>query len=319
MLALPGRAHGDSAVDPQQFAARPWANGVSDSELAIAMDLHVSGNREFADSHFEQALAKYRDAIQHWDHPAIRYNMAICLLKLDRIVEARDHLERSLSYGAAALGAGPYQQALLYRKLLDAQLAHVTITVQEPAAGVTLDGSWLFTGPGSREIYLQPGKHEVTATKARFLPATMAILVTGGEQLTYELEPAPSAPARPRPSWRPWAVFAGGAAAIGLGAVSYTAGQRGFADYDRAVVVHCPRGCDRAALAAAPEILRTKNRARTEQMVGVSLFAVGGAALVAGAISLFLEASTAEPEPRRAGPVVVPTRGGGTAAMSWRF
>lgn len=103
LVAWPARGGAQPSPEPAPpaagEAARPWASGVTEAEQAIALDLYVAGNREFTESRYAQALAKYKEALQHWDHPAIRYNMAVCLINLDQPVEARDNLERSFAYG----------------------------------------------------------------------------------------------------------------------------------------------------------------------------------------------------------------------------
>src|SRR5688572_27157182 len=145
----------------QDAMSRPWASGVSQARQVRALQLHAEGNAEFLDSRFAKALAKYREAIKHWDHPAIRFNMAVSLINLDRLVEARDDLEQALAYDAAPLGDGVYRQALTYRKLLDAQLVKLTVICKEQSAEVTIDGKYLFTEPGAAVRYLLPGDHQI--------------------------------------------------------------------------------------------------------------------------------------------------------------
>jgi hypothetical protein len=43
--------------------------GVPEAEQELARALHAEGNAEFAELRFAQALAKYREALRHWDHP----------------------------------------------------------------------------------------------------------------------------------------------------------------------------------------------------------------------------------------------------------
>lgn len=168
---------------------RPWAAGVSDREQKIALGLYVAGNHEFIQARYAQALARYQEAIQHWDHPAIRFNMAVCLINLDQPVEARDNLERSLVYGAFALGPDAYGQGLTYRKLLDAQLVRLTLDCPEPDEEVVLDGKLVFKGPGVVDRFVLPGEHQVFATKPGFLPASRKIVLVAGKPVTYEIRP----------------------------------------------------------------------------------------------------------------------------------
>lgn len=205
----------EPALPPEYDEPRPWAAGVSESEQAIARELYVAGNHEYTESRCAQALVKWKEAIQHWDNPAIRYNMVECLIDLDQPVEARDNLERSLAYGPAPLGADMYARGLTYRKLLDAQLAHVKIACREPGAMVTLDGKLLFTGPGMADQFLVPGEHQVVATKVGFLTASKTLVLVAGKLTTDDIRPTLEVKPTTRmvrrwERWKPWGVLAGG-------------------------------------------------------------------------------------------------------------
>lgn len=178
-----------SAPAPSAGNARSWAEGVSESEQAVAFEFYSAGNREFVEMRYSQALAKYREAIRHWDHPAIRFNMAICLINLDQIVEARDNLERSLAHGVAALGADAHAQALTQRMLLDGKLARLTLDCPEPDEEVMIDGKLVFKGPGTVEQFLLPGEHQVVATKPGFLPASRKIVLAARGSAVLEIRP----------------------------------------------------------------------------------------------------------------------------------
>src|SRR5262245_38801293 len=65
--AVPARAQVPSSAEPpgsdalsSPQAARPWADGVPEAEQALASELYVAGNYEFTESHYAQALAKYK-------------------------------------------------------------------------------------------------------------------------------------------------------------------------------------------------------------------------------------------------------------------
>lgn len=314
----------DPMTSPAGDAPRPWAAGVSELEQAIALELYVAGNSEFAESRFAQALAKYREAIRHWDHPAIRFNMTVCLINLGQPIEAREHLERSLTYGAGALGADAHAQAVTYRKLLDAQLTHVTISCPEPEAQVTLDGQPLFTGPGTAERFLLPGEHQVVATKPGMQAALQTLALVAGKPVSLELRPTlalatPPRMARRWATWKPWAVLGSGGAIIGLGAVGYFAARSDFAAYDREVEARCPSGCSAAMLAEQAGLARTKDRAELKQVIAFSLFSVGGAAVVAGVVGLLLNQPRAQLEAKPSPLTIAPVSGGGTVSMSWGF
>jgi len=303
---------------------RPWAAGVSEAEQATALELYRAGNLEFAESRFAQALAKYKEAIVHWDHPAIRFNMAVCLINLDQPLEAKDNLERSFAFGDGPLGADLYNQGLTYRKLLDAQLAHVKIVCPEPGTQVTLDGRFLFTGPGSVEEALLPGEHQVVATKTEFLTASRALVLVAGKLTTYDIRPleleVATRTVRRWAPWKPWAVLGGAGALAVVGALSYRAARDNFARWDRGVSDGCPNGCDPAALRALPDYpryRRDRDRGSNEQVIAFSLFSAAGAAALAGAIGLIANLPRVQIESHRAQPAVVPVPGGAALTVSW--
>jgi hypothetical protein len=297
---------------------RRWARGVSEAEQELARRLHAEGNAEFAESRFAQALAKYREAIRHWDHPAIRFNMAVCLINLDQLVDAKDNLERSLAYRAVPLGAENYAQALTYRKLLDAQLAHVAITCMEAGAVVTLDGKYLFTAPGTTEQFLLASEHQLAATKPGLRTVVVTFTGVAGRVMPFELRPTPEV--RP-PHWGYWKhMLGGGGVVVGLGALTYIWASRSFDHYDDLIAANCkPQGCTAEKLRELPEVEAAHTGARTRQTVALSLFGAGGAAIVAGLIGLIVDQPKVRPEAGRAVPAVTPQRGGATVSLGWAF
>src|SRR6476620_10100923 len=129
-MALPAAAR--AAQDQGAGAAsRPWAEGVPQEQQDQALGLFKEGNQLFEASQHAAALARYREALKIWEHPAIRYNAAVVLINLDQPLAAFDDLERALRYGVAPLGADTYQQALTYRKLLLGQLAELEVSCNE--------------------------------------------------------------------------------------------------------------------------------------------------------------------------------------------
>jgi tetratricopeptide (TPR) repeat protein len=309
--------HAYAQPQPGSAAGRPWAEGVSEREQATAFELYVAGNVEFAQARFAQALAKYKEAIGHWDHPEVRFNMAVCLIKLDQPLEAKDNLERSLKYGARALsGDDRYQQGLTYRKLLDARLASIEISCREPGMQVTLDGKFLLAGPAIMEKIVLPGEHQLVAMEVGFLTATRSLVLVAGERTTYEVSPLErkTAPRMIRrwEAWRPWAVMAGGSVLLGLGVASYVAATNNFARYDSENLANCLQGCY-ATLSGDAGYLREQGG--TERVLAYSLISAGGAVLVGSVIGVIVNEPRLQLEPSHVQPVVAPISGGALFSM----
>jgi hypothetical protein len=308
---------------PPPQGPRPWADGVPEAEQALATELYIAGNQEFTESHFAQALAKYKEAIRHWDHPAIRYNIAICLINLDQPVEARDHLEKSLAYGAPPLKGDTYLEGLTHRKLLEGQLAHITISSAEPGAEIALDGKLLFIGPGSAARYLLPGEHRVGATKPGFLTTFTTLVLVAGKRTTHDMPALERKPttriARRWDWWKPWAMIASGTALGGIGGLTYLAATRNYAAFDKEVEIQCPSGCTSEELAGIPGLSGPRDRGRIEQGIALTLFSVAGLAMLAGAIGVVLNQPRVVVDVALPTPVVTPVRGGMTASIIWRY
>ena len=101
----PGDATPPEAIAPDttgaETEARPWAEGVSVEASDAALALFRTGNEHYARNEFRQAVSTYREALDQWDHPAIRGNLSISLVHLDRPIEALAEVERALRFGAA--------------------------------------------------------------------------------------------------------------------------------------------------------------------------------------------------------------------------
>src|ERR1043165_2054038 len=265
---------------------RPWARGVPEREQAIAERLREAGNAEFVEGRHALALTKYREALRHWDHPAIRFNIAVCLIQLDQLVEAKDHLERSLAYGSKPLGSATHAQALAYRETLDALLVHVKATCNEPGSTVTLDGQYWFTGRGTAELYSLPGQHQLAAIKPGFRTAVVAFAGIAGKSVAFDLKQTPEP--HERTSWPYWKHVLGGGALLAIvGGTTYLSARSDLVDYNRAITERCPHGCSAAMFSGFTDLQATKDGAGTKRIIPFSVLSGGGVAMLVGALGLF--------------------------------
>jgi hypothetical protein len=296
---------------------RPWAEGVSPERQEKAQALFASGNDLFAAGELAQALAKYREAIDAWDHPAVRLNMAAARIELDQPLAAYEDLERALRYGRAPLAPAKYAQALTYRKLLLAQLAQLKVSCNEPGVEVLLDGKQLLVGPRDVTLVVLPGPHQLVAAKEGHLTTTRAVVLVAGrldeEEIGVTPIRRPPRVERHWPTWLPWTVLAtGGALALAAAPLEIDASAR-FADYDTAVSSMCPRGCASQKLDAATR--DSKSTAGVENSLALGLVVSGVALVGTGVVMLLLnQPRLVDDAPPRV--TVVPTVGIRSAAVS---
>ncbi len=295
---------------------RPWAAGVPEERQAESRRRYDEGNLLFEQEKYAQALAIYRQAVALWDHPAIRFNMAVALIHLDQPLAAYENLASAMRFGAEPLKADVYAQAQTYQKLLLGQLARLKVVCRERDAEVFLDGEHVFTGPGEAERVVAPGNHQIVASKPSYITVTRAVTLAAGatvDELLQPMElPKPERTERRWDAWKPWTVAAVGAAVALAGIPLQIASNNSMSDYEKQVATACPAGCPNNAIPAAAR--DAESRAHLENGLAIGLFAAGGAALAAGTVLVLLN----QPHPVEAPRVsVVPTRFG--AALAARF
>ncbi len=323
LLGYAGTARAQAPAPVPPAEPRPWADGVSEHAQSLALQAYDQGNAEFVESRFAQAVARYREALAHWDHPAIRFNLAVCLINLDRPIEAREALDRALAFGPAPLGAELHQQALTYKKLLDGRLTELTIRCDEPGAEVSLDGKLVFTAPGSFRSWVEPGEHQLVATKPGFLTHSETLRLAPGTSETVAVRlvafTATTRTIRRWDTWRPYAVGGAGIVVAGLGGIAYALAARDYAAYDEAVSAACPRGCDRIEATVLASARARRDRADVAQTTAISMFVLGGALAVAGGLGLYLNLPRTEVVTPTVTPTIMTRPGGGLLGVDVRF
>src|SRR5690349_13378475 len=168
---------------------KPWATNVPADKQHDALDLYQKGNAYFELAQYKEALAEYERALVLWDHPGIRYNAAVCLINLDRPVEAYENLLAALRFGDAPLGADLYKQGISYKKLLANQVAELEVQSADTGAAISLDGKPLFDAPGSATRHVTTkDQHQLVAQKRGYETETRVIQLRPGPKTTLVIK-----------------------------------------------------------------------------------------------------------------------------------
>lgn len=268
--------------------ATPWSKGVSGASQKRALRLFQEGNVFLEQQKYTEAVAKYEQALSAWDHPNIRFNMAICLFNMRQPLAAWDHLQQALRFGDAPLGKRLYGDAKTYVALLEASLAELTVRSLQPGIKVMVDGVLALDGPGEHTMKLLAGKHQLVASRPGYTTSSRALDLPAGkpdvEQIALELEKV----AVQRDNyerrwswWVPWSVE-GGAAALALVATGFYVSARGdMANYDQALQKKCPGGCSAADLSS---LKPQYDHARNISGVAIGMWVGAGAVAIAGGV-----------------------------------
>lgn len=279
----------DKGVGPEDStdrAQRPWADGVSEDHQKKARAGFQEANALLRDSAFTMAAQKYGEALAEWDHPGIHFNMALALINLDRPLEVREHLRKATAYGPAPLEQTKFDHALSYLKLIEQQLAALSVRCDIPDAIVRLDDRELFRAPGSFTGFVRPGEHVVRATKPGFEPTVyQRTLIPGREtRLRLGLYTQSELTQKRWPTWFPTLVAGGGAAIAATGIVLLVQANSRLKQFDRELSSRseCSNGCVPDSSLAA-----LRDSGTTYRTVGTVLTS-SGAAIFTGGVALMI-------------------------------
>ena len=297
----------------------PWEQGVPEAQQAKANALFADANNLFAEKAHPAALEKYKAAVALWDHPMIRFNMAVTLIRLDRMLEAADELEKALRFGAAPFTPELYEQALDYQALVKKQLGFIEVTCKEPGAHIVLDGKPWFDAPGTKQMRITSGEHSIVGEKKGYMTVSRRIVVAGGTTAKESMQLFPIEGGivveYKQPRWMPWTLTGVGAAVTATGIALVVIGNHDLDRFSDAFVRQCPSGCE-SDLSAHQDLADQQDAALLKSKIGVSVLVTGGVAVVSGIVWGVTNRRT-----RRLGPSVevTPTASGASASASWRF
>lgn len=240
-LLVPGVTYageGPDAIEPPT-SDRPWAEGVSKDDQTKAESLFTEATNLLKDAFFSRAVELYRQALTHWDHPAIHFNLAKALMNLDQPAAAYVHLKDSMKFGGQPLDAEQLEQVERYTKLLyETELAELVIETQEPGAKVSIDGVEILTGPGRWVGVVQPEKtRTILATKLGYRTEQIQPVLIKGQvnEILIEMVVTDVEMVRPFSNVIPWVVIGTGVAILGGGGVMTWQSQEMFNEYDAGV------------------------------------------------------------------------------------
>jgi hypothetical protein len=294
----------------------PWATGVPEETQAKANALFAEANALFAEQAHTAALEKYRAALALWDHPLIRFNVAVTLIRLDRILEAADDLESALRFGDKPFSKELYRQALDYRALVGGRVGDLEVSCDQPGAHIQLDGKPWFACPGTHKQRLLAGEHVLVGERAGDLTSSQRVVVIGGavhrERITLVPLDRAIVLRYPISRWIPWTIGAAGLAVAAGGLAVYYSGRNELDKFYDNLAEQCPNGCK---LEEEALLSGEKSSALLKGKLGIGLMIGGGVvAVVGGALVLFNR-----PERFLPNVEVAPTNGGATASWIGHF
>ncbi|SET95924.1 hypothetical protein [Stigmatella erecta] len=263
-----------------------WAQNVSPEQQKAAAELLEQGNNLLKDSIFIEAEKKYVEALKHWKHPAIYYNLALALLNLARPAEVYEYMVASTQYGEAPLGEERFKHARRYIEHVEKESAWANITCASSiTATLKRDGELLPLHCERFERMLRPGAYTISAFREGNPVPDTVLTLAAGERAHYRLEVEDG---RRWAAWKPWTVLGAGVAMAVGGRIIHMNARDEYRAFDEGVLRCNAQNEDlRQGCAVSPELGSVRSKANTLQWVAMGAFAAGGAALITGGVMLY--------------------------------
>jgi hypothetical protein len=283
---LPPKAEEHAEVDTlDEATSSPWRAGVTEEDTAQARALFQEGNSLVRESVFVPAIDKYEEALKHWDHPGIHYNLSLALLNLEQPLRLRHHLVEALKYEGRPLGEEQILRAKQYLNLVEKQLSHLVVRCDHHAATVKLDDKLAFRAPGKLDEYLPPGRHRLVTSAPGYVSNEQDLSLVPGEtkQLDIKLYTEQEWTKYKR-KWSPVGpivLTVSGIVVAGTGGLLFWLGGEQIKKDDERIQDECPMGCDE-------DDAQVKHTGQTMQIIGIASMATGGAATLVGGILLYV-------------------------------
>lgn len=201
--------------------------GGEDESTQRARELFQQGLQLSDQNRWAEAAQTFDQALALRDAPAIRYNLAASLSRIDRLEEAANHAEAVLHHAETTAELRAQAEQILTE--IGGQLSRLEISLEgfETPPRVVLDGTLLNPDQLSRPVWRLPGRHVATAEQNGAEVARVeADTVAGAPQsMTLRLVPRevvtpPADDERERPLVRDWRLWVGVGAAVAVTALA---------------------------------------------------------------------------------------------------
>lgn len=276
----------------------------------------------YEDADYALALAEFERVYELVPDYRVLYNIGQVSIQMGRYARAFRTLKEYVARGGAELPADRAAAVQADLTLLSGKVAHVSLQVEQAGAQLSIDGVAVGRSPLAAPLVVDVGEHRVQVELAGYVTQNQSLTLAGGDRrevaITLQATPtappttAPVAPPREKPLVAPappvnkassnraaW-LGVGWATTGALAAGALVSGALGASAAGDLKDLRGTPGTSRQALEQA------QSRASTRLLVADVL---GGAALAAGAVTLYvqLSGSSHEKAPNQA------------AAAQWRL
>lgn len=186
-ITWPGLVRAQPSTQPPPVAwqqAGPEARQRADA-------LFAEGSSLFRQWQFAPAEARYREALEHWQHPLVYLYLSRTLEKLGDLAGAYEALQQAMRQQPPPFSAPDLRLAEELRARLESNLARIEVRCEQEGAEVFFNGAFWFIAPGQQYQMARAGHHVITARKQGYAPVTLPVTLTAARLTRVELRVAP--------------------------------------------------------------------------------------------------------------------------------
>jgi tetratricopeptide (TPR) repeat protein len=244
------------------------------------------GLQLFDEGEYTLALVEFERAYQLAPNYRALYNIALVDMQLGRYADAARTLEQYLHDGGEGIAAARRAEVTKTLAELKLRTATVDISVNVPAAEVTLDGKPLDVSRLHGPMVIDAGEHTLRATAPGFQAANRTVTLAGADRAAVRLElaalapqrAANEAPARPRSLFWPGFVATGALAAGGI--------------VSGAIMLDARSHLSQLQNTPGSDPAQRESAANRQNSAALAADIFTGLAVVAGSISIYLSLGT---------------------------
>jgi len=181
-----------------------------DDTRAQARENFQSGVEHFEGGDYDDALASFQAAYDLRPHYSVRGNIANCLERLGRTVEARQSFRAYLSEAGDSARPEQLQEVRDAIERLSAGIGSLSLDVNPAGATVSIDGASSHQAPLSASVELSAGLHSVAITMDGYRSTNRQVMIEGASEATLRVSlrslvaevatPEPAAEPEPEPT-----------------------------------------------------------------------------------------------------------------------
>ena len=158
--------------------------------------LFEKGVAAFSAGTYQDALVYFQKSFKINPKPKVLFNIAMCYRAMNQFKESVESLKKYLGQGGKSLPKKKVKEVNELIMEMESSLAQITVIVNESGAAILVDSQEAGTAPLQDILVVNPGTHDIEATKEGFFTAKQTIEIKGGKNEVVSLTLVPKIAAR---------------------------------------------------------------------------------------------------------------------------